>query len=338
MSGFWTKTPLPLQESWSECTQTIKNNIVESVSCEEMNIMKPLPGMYKHVVAKQTSELKLVSHSQSRVSCMPIQNARKTSLMFDFNPEPKTQEVVPQIEKLLKTMCTKIEGSIEKDAAEIMTEILKLLRRAPDQAVEELYTKITSGSYCSSPRMIGLFNDAVAFMENSAAVKIMTEHLLKRTTTGGRSLLYIASLHMIQRPTIQTVKNVIPLLTSSDAPKSAVLAAGAVINKYCKHNSECQKEEPMKELYEILSQKVSSYCKSSSSSDESQEKAMTLLKSIGNMGNMSQSLEMSLIKCLETSENIPVRIAAAQSFRSSRCDTKVNITYFVFRKESLLIY
>ncbi|ROT61462.1 vitellogenin [Penaeus vannamei] len=283
--ALWLKAPLPIQESTSQCKQEIANGIYTAITCQDKNIVRPAIGIYKYVEASQDSTLRFISESSdtSAISAIPSGEMQVESLLYNHQTM-KDPQLAPELDELMKGICDKTKDTVEAEAAALVAKALHLLRRVPETVVVETAQKVRQGHYCSdSARLESIFLDAVAFLHESGAVKVMVQEIENGRATGGRLALYTAALYLIPRPSIEAVKALTPLFESPRPVPSVLLAAASMINHYCLHTPACHQKAPVARIAEILATRVQSHC-SPSAGAEGEEVPLAFFKAIGNMG------------------------------------------------------
>nr|WEU75130.1 vitellogenin 3 [Macrobrachium rosenbergii] len=319
----WIKAPLPVQESKCKCRQEITRGIYTSIVCEDRNVIKPAIGSYKYIEAKQESKLQFQSESPNAPQALSTLKGHLVhrSLLFDHETLKKDPRLVPQLEQALKQVCEKTKHVVEKDAALWVDKAVHLMRRVPEQAIEEMLQKVKGGEICSEKqKMESLFLDILAYVQEASTVKLMVREMTSGQTSGGRAALYTAALYFTPRPSLHAVEAVKPLLEQCEQFPMACLAGATMIHTYCRHHSHCQLESPVRQAAETLSRKVQENC-SSRGSEETEKACLTSLKSLGNMGVVNSEVARNVISIIEKREleNV-VRVAAAQAFRNAKCE------------------
>ncbi|XP_071528861.1 LOW QUALITY PROTEIN: uncharacterized protein [Panulirus ornatus] len=321
----WLKGPLPVEESRSVCEQEIKNGIYWSVKCEDKNVIRPSYGAYMYVVATQRSSLQYLSNSTQQPPAVSntsrVHFVHKT-LRYGYDALNKDPSLVDELDRVVSQICDKTRGAIERDAASLVVRALKLLRRVPEEEVEKVLAKIRSGFFtsCENQRRIeSLFLDAVAFVHESGAVRVMVKELMEGRVTWGRTVLYTAALYLQPRPDSRAIEALTPIFESSQSFPYVTLAAASMVSTYCRHNPRCLDDPSVRSSAEALGDKLRHQCTSSSDYD-SQRGALATLKALGNMGVMTPDVVKSTLKCLRTGDiETSVRVAAAQAFRKAKC-------------------
>ncbi|ROT77687.1 vitellogenin [Penaeus vannamei] len=275
----WLKAPLPIEESRSECKQEITNGIYTTITCQDKNIVRPAFGMYKYVEADQESTLRFISESSdaSAITAIPPGQFQIESLLYNHEMV-KEPELAPEVDAVMKQICQKTMETVEIDAAALVAKALHLLRRVPASVVEATAEKVRGGRYCgNSARLESIFLDAIAFVHESGAVKVMVQEIESGRATGGRLALYTAALYLTPRPSIEAVEALKPVFESPRPMPSVALAAATMVNNYCRHTPHCNETAPVKEIADILAAKVQSQC-SPSAGEEVEKEALATLK------------------------------------------------------------
>lgn len=322
----WLKAPLPMEEPMSACKQEITKGIYTTITCKDKHIIRPAYGSYKYIEAYQESKFQF--QSESSQAPPSISNLRghliRKSLRFDHEPLKKDASMVSKLEETLKQVCEKTKQGVDEDVASQVAKAIHFLRRVPEDAVQQTLQKIRSGQICGEHQKLeSIFLDAVAFVQEAGAVKVMVQELISGKATGGRAALYTAAFYFAPRPCIHVMKALKPLFENYQRFPRATVAAASMVNTYCRHNPRCQEEEPVKQLAEALSNKVQQQC-SPSGDEHAREEGLVLLKALGNMGVMNSEVASPIIQCIkaEGADN-SIRVAATQSFRNVKCHKQV---------------
>nr|XP_053642614.1 vitellogenin-like [Cherax quadricarinatus] len=316
----WLRGPLPLEESKSKCKQEIRDGIYSTITCEDKKVVRPSYGFYQYVEAKQESTLKYLSESSERSPNIPQGNMIRKSLKYDYDTPKKDPSMVAQLDQLMGQVCERTRDIVERDAAALVARAAQLLRMVPEEVVEQTLEKIRSGQYCQDPKKLEeLFLDAVSFVHESGAVKVMVKELVSERSTSSRVVLYTTAFYLLPRPCIHAMMALKPLFESTRPLAMPTLAAASMVNTYCRHNHNCHEQAPVRSLVEALGNKLRRQC-SASNDEHTVKAALTTLKALGNMGVMTQEVTTSVLRCMET-EGVEkrIRVAAAQAFRQTKC-------------------
>ncbi|KAK3883086.1 hypothetical protein Pcinc_012580 [Petrolisthes cinctipes] len=323
----WLKAPLPIQESWSKCTQEISNGIYTSVKCEDVNVVKPMYGSYKFVRAMQESELRYqyqsMNNNQSHYVNWTISQVElvKQSLNYDYQEPRKNQSLIPDLEQALVNICHKTMKSMERDTARFMSQVIHLMRRVPQNSLPQFLKRIRSKQICpdNNPKLESLFLDAITYVQESGSINIMAEEIASGRVTNGRSALYAAAFYMMSRPNLTEVEVLVPVFELQQPVPSVFLAAASLVNTYCRRVEQCETQPPVQTILISLNSRLQGHC-SPLSDVEEQRKGLITFKVLGNLGVMSSEVATTAIRCVRTEGVVTsVRVAAAQAFRLVPC-------------------
>nr|UKG18870.1 vitellogenin [Neocaridina davidi] len=336
----WSRAPLPLEESRSECNQEITNGIYTKIICEDNNTIRLSYGAYRYVVATQKSSFSYLSESSNipeSVSSLQGHLVRQ-NLLFDHRNNKKELNLHMRLIPTLRHICEKTKNTIEEDTAPLLAEVIATLRKVPDEIIETLLQNIASGEVCPEHhRLESLYLDAIAFVYEPGAVSIMVKELVSGRATADRAALYTAAFHMTPRPNLKSIEALQPLFEASRTFGFAKIAAASLVHRYCRHNPHCINEAPVRQLAETIAGQIDQQCIPSEGRNL-QKEALAALKSLGNMGVINSEISKSVIKCIETDGvHNTIRIAAAQAFRNAKCDrhtTKQLINIMVDRSKN----
>ncbi|KAK7073323.1 hypothetical protein SK128_006655 [Halocaridina rubra] len=329
----WLKFPVPIERHWTKCKQEIKNGIYSKISCQDNSVVRPSVGALRYIKGSQESSIQYVSENdQAPESLSTIRGEYGfESLLFNHAPYDKDETKVPILEEKLKEVCEKTKESLAHDAAAVMSEIIHLLKRVPDNTLPQILEKIRSRHYCQqSQRLESMFLDAIAFTYDSASVKTMIQDLLQARDHGGREALYAAAMYFTAHPNIQAVESVGELFKSDKYMPSVFLSAGTMINRFCHnydrhqnlHNErhrECHAIPQVNAIIKHLDSRLQAQCKVCDD-DQTKESAFATLEAIGNIGIMTPEVAKSTLKCIETrGVDTAVQVSAIRAFRNAKC-------------------
>ena len=166
--------------------------------------------------------------------------------------------------------------------------------------------------------------DAIAFIGEPGAVKIMALEVSAGRVTGGRLALYTAALHLLSKPTIQHVTALTPIAQMENPAATLTLAAASVVNKHCKMVVGCENTPAIKNILNILVGKLETQCTPTFSNNKAVT-VLTTLKALGNVGYMAAEHAEKIVKCAKTEGvEVNVRFAAAMALKGAPCMTPVS--------------
>ncbi|CAL4060730.1 unnamed protein product, partial [Meganyctiphanes norvegica] len=325
-SALPSKTPIPIQDSKSKCVLEIDYGTYSTIRCSESKYITPAFGLFKYVMATQEFNLKLVSISTdtSAVSSIEGQELKAQSIRHQQELPIKNIELVSKVDAIMPEICTFSQGQGNTKVASLVAQVTELLRFVPDDAVVQILDKIRAGQYCADyTRLESLFLDAVAFVGEPGAFKVMAQEVAVGRTTGGRFGLYTIAVNILTKPTLDHVAALTPIFGMTDSNQLLSLAASTVVNRYCTQNEDCDQTAPVQEILNVLSAKLDTQCTPDFSNVETTQ-VLTTLKSMGNIGKTTTALFASVMKCALT-EGIEtnVRFAATMSLKGVSCSDTV---------------
>lgn len=323
----WLSAPLPIQESYSKCTQEINNGIYTSIKCQDHNVVKPIYGSYKFIKGHQESTLTYQSMSDtqpSSISTLSQGALIRKSLNYDYQLPQQDQSVVSQLEESLNNICHSTKDIVESNTAHQVAQAIYLMRHVPHQTLPQILQKIRSKQMCAdNPKLESIFLDAIAFTQETGAVKIMVDEIIHGRASAVRTALYTAAFYLLPRQCIHSISALQPLFESQQTPAITKLAAASMVNTYCRQNKNCYEDEPVRRIAEALSNKLERQCSRSSPA----KPALATLKALANMGVITERVARSVLTCMETdTPNINVQVTAAQTFRLAKCQHQVSYT------------
>nr|WRM33328.1 vitellogenin 6a [Palaemon carinicauda] len=318
----WPKSPIPIKESVSECKQAIDKGIYSSITCRERKIIHPAYGSYKYIEASQESVLRFQSESENLPQALTMLQGRliPKTLRYDQTTLKKDSSMEAELDEALKEVCQKIKNGVQADAAKVVAKALHYLRQVPEEEIQKSLEKIRAGQICEEKQKLeGLFLDALAFINESGAVKVMVQELVSGRAKDGRAALYAGALYLMPRPCIHSIQALKPLFENFQHFPRTTVAAASMVNTYCKQNTRCHEKAQVKDLLQVLSNKVNQLC-SQPAQEEERENALVLLKAIGNIGVVTPEMTSPLIQCIEKEDaDRSIRWTATQAFRNVEC-------------------
>ncbi|XP_064098327.1 vitellogenin-like [Macrobrachium nipponense] len=323
----WLKAPVPIERSWSTCKQEITNGIYSSIMCRNKAVLRPSVGAYKHIEANQESTLRFVSESQDAPESLSTIRGEYDygTLLFDHRPLQKHASSITVLEEKLKELCEKTRETFEHDSASVMSKIIQVMKRVPDNELPQVLGKIREGQLCPfKKRLETLFLNAIGHTYESGSVKIIVDELLKGTSPK-RTELYASALYNTHHPNPQSLKELKRLFDSNKNFPNVLLSAATMVNTFCRHHPECHRRTEVADIINVLNSKLQHQCTPHVDFPGINAPFKTL-EALGNIGVMTPEVSASALKCIETKGvDSSVRVAAARSFRNAKCQRHVTL-------------
>ncbi|CAL4232939.1 unnamed protein product [Meganyctiphanes norvegica] len=245
-------------------------------------------------------------------------------LSYDHSMPAKNPALVGKLDAILSNVCEMVQGQGHQDTASVVNEAIELLEHVPDDAFVTILSKIRAGGYCADySKLEALYMDAIAFIGEPGALKVIAQEVNAGRVTGGRTALYTAALHLLTKPTAKHVAALTPIAAMEEPTSTLILAAASVVNKHCKHVSECENTPAVKNILNLLTGKLVKQC-TASFSNSNPITVIATLKTLGNIGYLAAEHAEEVIKCAKT-EGVEtnVRFAATMVLKAAPCKNTV---------------
>lgn len=324
---FVLTSPLPLKSSFSKCVQEIRNGIIFSVECEDVNKVQATIKGSNFIEIRQNSRLKCESKKPFKKFSFDLKHFWTTALTFDIYPSAQSGLFIEKTLQILKEICHKTNEGIDESVPQLTSQLLQLLEKIPEKDLVNIYKDIKNKKICSnSMHLQTIFLDIIPFVGQEGSLKIMIDLILGGNLTGMRTQLYTASIFFRKNLTSKSIEFIVPVFEKSDTSQTLLLAVGNLIQRYCKQNSSCLELPPLQKIFIQLTKMVKSLCQQHYLNDSQRNKALAVLKTFGNIGIMNELLIEEILNCIHAVHLEPVvRVAAIESFRKMRCSETVRI-------------
>ena len=327
-----SKSPMPLQVSKSVCTQVFSSaKVPQTISCTDTKVVRPAYGAYKYVQATQESTLQFVSESTDMSVLSSIKGSQLLTkkMSYDHSMPVKNSELVAKLEILLSTVCGMVQGQGHPETASLVNEAIELLRHIPDDAFITVLGKIRAGAYCADyAKLEAMFMDAIAFIGEPGALKVIAQEVSAGRVTGGRTALYTAALHLLSKPTVNHVAALTPIAAMADPSSTLLVAAASVVNKHCKLVADCEQVPAVKNILNLVAGKLATQC-TPAFSNSKPTTVLATLKTLGNIGYLATEHAEMIIKCAKT-EGVEtnVKFAALMALKGISCTPPVSLFFY----------
>ncbi|XP_074640348.1 uncharacterized protein LOC141898387 isoform X2 [Tubulanus polymorphus] len=326
---------LPLLKGTHECIQKIhKSGRLLKSECTEVHMFRPFSKENSGAMTKATHVLEFLRESAG-VRTSPRGNLRRGNLFFEHEHDAEQQRTnILQATNLIRQICEMTQTDIRPETPHLFSSLVYSLRQLDSASLRDMHRRITSNAVCTNNHKIAkkYFHDAIPMVNSEASVALISALVTNQHMRGLEADMWVTSLAFIQSPTTQMLKSVQRLLEGQPR-KSAFLSVSAMVNTFCKHNSECHRLTEFDGIANILGQRLGTSCKFSSESDR--QYLFMALRAVGNMGH-STNLARRLQGCMrDTTNPIEIRLAAIDAYRRMPCsvDNTHLIDLFTNKKE-----
>merc|ERR1711970_294890 len=332
LSGLFVKSPPTILKSKSFCSQHVISGKIEKVECLDTNNVAVFTLAHTKLIGVQKSVLIFKSMLKPN-GARAVEQAKESDLIYKpFTPMTDARQNMV-LETKLRTLCDQIKNNmISRDNGAHYLSLLYSMDRVEHEILSHTLQKIESGHFCSETKALkGLYMDALTSTYNPGAIKVLVSKILQKE----RVQQFTFRLHSAPRISKDALRSLRPIFEREESPKMAKIAAGTAVMRYCQ-NEKCSEQSPaFAGIMDIVNQKLSGLCHKTD--ETSAEKAVTYLKSVGNMKHATPEVRSTIISCFKSSQSSKsVKLQAAETLRQLPCSTKAtNELLPVLRRKDL---
>lgn len=311
-----------MKDEFYQCEQTISSGIITNVDCVEKSIFTPFSSQGRSYESKAEIRVSLESSRPFR-NIPSYEINEREHLLYSHQPMKYSDYASGEATRILREICSKIshQESIDPEIPRLFSRLVQTLRRVQPRELIDIYDKVDSGQMCQSPRFQSLVSDALPYIGNEGAVKIMVKKIQSSSVSKLHRALWATSFAFIEDPTEGAISAAVPLLDYEKAGKQALLGVTAMCNNYCSKNTNCEHTRAIQEVISSLTRYLGYGCKASGKRERDQ--VITALKAFGNVGRVGDASRQILQCATQTSNDITVRLAAIEAFRRTPCKEEV---------------
>ncbi|XP_054158579.1 uncharacterized protein LOC128956889 [Oppia nitens] len=306
--------PLPLLNASYECHQTVQsaNQLIQSVDCHEWQRL-PFTGIA--VSAKLSLRL------QSQQSVLSVdriaRNRHHHHLRMSFFGHKSDDQINKMDAKdVARTLCQQLsaDGDYEKaKSAQTFAELIRSLQTASESDVQRLQQSVQSGELCaqSQQQMQDLITDASALAGSQSATALLVQQSAKLSAKR-RDYLY-SLLAFAPKPSVESIKQLIPQLKSESLGKHAILGISGLIHN-ARHSRQLRDSRELRQLAVEALDSLADRLR------EQKPTSVSVIKAIENIGEIHESPKArdSLKRIArDTNEKESVRVAAIKALTES---------------------
>ncbi|KRZ36271.1 Vitellogenin, partial [Trichinella pseudospiralis] len=308
---------MPLFDGFQTCKQTIKNQIISDVDCEEVHEFRPSDDpSVGNILLNSHMKLKLLRTAEVK-NVAKIPNSEPPvvkSLYFDPADFDTVELISSQadVHFSLKKLCD-IGDQVIQQTPDLFSTLIHSLRRLDKKSLVEAVEQANMRHYC--PQQTQLLYDALAACNTPACTVMMIELIKKPRTLESHRKALIDALAFVRRPTLESVS----LLTSfiSEAEPDDLLKISIFIQNYCLGDPFCQQHPELMKISDEMALNLGQNCQIHS--DKKLHLLIATLRAFGNINAPLSALETRL-NCLKQKElALEIRLAALQSVRRVVC-------------------
>ncbi|KAL0104310.1 hypothetical protein PUN28_017203 [Cardiocondyla obscurior] len=304
----------PLLSSHQRVEQRFKRGILNKATSVETYKLKPWSN--GDVSAKTIVQTTLTLKGEKSDSPnAPVSQPR--SLIFEA-PHPVVKSSPDTIAAALKATSAEERDSIKHDAAEKFADLVKVLRYSNKNDILAIYQKVKNGNGFDKTLDKKIFLDALFRTGSGEAAEVVVDLLKSNELNGVQTLLFYASLALVNHVNLPSVTAVTSLLDQPNLPRLGYLGIGQVVGKYCQEHT-CENVAEVKQAIHKIREKVGN---GKAKSRDQESLIVSALKALGNTKFLDDATLQKLVSIAEDkSVRNRVRVAAIEAL-PTRCSMK----------------
>lgn len=280
-----------------------KDNVVSSVDCDETHTL-----VYRASKPIHSSSLKLALKETKPAIATDFAAKEFETREIYFNTEHKHKHTSTEADVVvvLKKLCSEISGkTLQIEASTTFEDLVSKLRYLPDDAANSVDEAVKSGSICSEApkRLRELFLDAAATSASDSSIKVWVKANSNGELSVSRSSVAFTVIALKASPSEDTVKALIPLISSEATTRPLLLGLSVLTRRYCQKSNDCSTNAGVKEARDALSARLAK------TTDPLNK--ITLIKALDNLSINKENNE-NVIKTLDEIINNPTSEVGAQ--------------------------
>ncbi|KYB29704.1 hypothetical protein TcasGA2_TC031518 [Tribolium castaneum] len=319
-----------LLKSSSRCQMSIDHNIYNEITCEESHVLQPFSN--QDAGATTIVEQRLILLGENAVTLgEQSELSRRTSLLFDHVPSPKpTHDKLIASRDLIKKMCKQGTDDVQIEFSDLFTKFIQTLRLLSYPSLSTLYGH--AGATCPTGKKHIL--DALPYVGSAASVTLMKDIILKRGVPESTIKDWMMSLAFIPRPDDGMMEAAAALLQQKPFDASIAFSVTALTHTYCSQRSDCIETNVVNAIVDKMENTIIGLYGSKQFDRESRDKIIVALKSLGNIGVVSDSIKSYLVSIIEDSKiDAAIRLAAVEVYRRLPCPESRDYFESLFRNQ-----
>ncbi|XP_055389464.1 uncharacterized protein LOC129618631 [Condylostylus longicornis] len=330
----------PILNSNSYCNITVDHNIYQQVNCHEKHQLIPfshntsgaVTETYTRLILEKEETIKADSYDPYKDDENVIK--RRSMLLFDHTPSLKpTHGEIRASRDLLKKICDLGFPNIQREFIETFTKFLETTRLLSYKALHQLLLR--SVSVCESGNGRNHVLESLPYIGSTASYQLMRDEIIGETVPKETAQSWMTSMSFLLRPDEETLETFYTLLEygKKKINPEYTLGASAVVHTFCRHNSDCNKNEKVLKIVRKLEEEFSELLQSDLNERRVHERITILLKAIGNIGVMTEDFENKLKSLILMEDNLTTetRLEIVLAFRKFDCNKNKDFFLDIYR-------
>ncbi|CAL4076232.1 unnamed protein product [Meganyctiphanes norvegica] len=234
----------------------------------------------------------------------------QSSLIFNKKGNIDSKVQIEIVENILKKIEMATQDTISSEVPMLFSSLVKALRGLDYKQLSSVYRN------AKVSHSIKYLIDAIPLVQTAAAMEILKEMMNNFDINIKEADVFFTSLAFINHPSSDMFSVLAPLLENNPMPK-LMLGVSALVNNYCKMNSNCISESGVQNVVQNIEFQLGSACRTTK--EEEKNAVLVALKALGNSGHMINS-ESILQRCYTEENDMEIRVAAIEAWRHTSCD------------------
>ncbi|KAJ3640007.1 hypothetical protein Zmor_003331 [Zophobas morio] len=319
-----------LLKSSSRCEMSIDHNIYNEITCEETHVLQPFSNQDAGATTIVVQRLILQGENVETLG-EQLEISRRTSLLFDHVPSPKrTHGELRASRDLIKKMCKQSTDDVQIEFSDLFTKFIQTLRLLSYPSLSILYRHASTTCPTGKKHML----DALPYVNTAGSVGLMTDIMSKGGVPENIAKEWMMSIAFISRPDENMMRAVAELLQKKPFDVNVAFSVTALTHTYCSAHSDCIQNESVGTILNHIENLIVSVYRWKPFNRESQDKIIVALKSLGNIGVVTDSIKRYLVSIIEDSQiDAAIRVAAVEAYRRLPCTESRDYFESLFRNQ-----
>ncbi|NXD23606.1 VIT protein, partial [Spelaeornis formosus] len=300
-----------------ECTQSIKDGVLEEAKCTESDRVMLFPQQSSGAETQTQTALKLFQvETETLYSKGDSEDLYVTNILYEREVTRRNVSGA-EVTELVWKLCLAHSASYE--TADLFMTLVFELRHLSLGALRALWQRSSFKCRDNWQPLI----DALPSCATEACVIIMKDLIASGEVEEDKIEYFFWSFAFIPNPTSGMIESLAPLLKLPGANQGCFLGVTALIHRFCSAHSSCDTVPAVQSVIRTLGKFLGGNCTVQDS--EHLSKMQLVLKAIGNAGLAAASLAPALSLCAALkSHRVEIRLAAVLAFRRLPCSARVS--------------
>ncbi|XP_024085563.1 apolipophorins [Cimex lectularius] len=319
--------------SFVRCTQHIDHKVHTAIYCEEEHAYQPFYNQTNG--AKTVSKSEIIQLSEDKLSFTETSSIKelgevesRRNLLFDHSrPKRATHDNLYECKKQITFLCELHTVEFQPKYPDSFNRLIHIARDLSTDALTKLYKD--ADKVCETGRKHML--DALPYIRSKASIKVMTAAVVNREIPSNTVNEWMLAMAFYPRPDYDIIESVSELMQRDYMDNQTMFSISTIVNGFCTAHEKCGSYPYVSGIV----QKLESMFNKSCTNLDDVTKANIALKSIGNAGVMTETLERSLKTCMMNDQlDLENRISAISAHRRLPCGTNLKYLLKLYQNQT----